>query len=113
MNLVQRFLARERKSIRMRVFARKARPITMEGNEKSIAKGMVAFLPSLLGLLPGLHHAGAILAVTGLVVFMLWAGWCVWQYEVAHYQRDKRARKIFIRQRNALLSKEYWEDPEG
>lgn len=113
MNLVQRFLARERKSIRMRVFARKARPVTMEGNEKSIAKGFVVFLPSLLGFLPGCRQLGAVLLVSGLVAFMLWTGWCVWQYEVAKFQRDKRARKIFIRQRNALLSREYREDPEG
>jgi hypothetical protein len=113
MNLVQRFLAKERKSIRLRVFARRTRPVTMEGNEKSISKGMFAFLPSLVGLLPGLRHLGAILAVTGLIIFMAWMGWCVWQYEVAKFQRDKSARKIFIRQRNALLSKEYWEDPDG
>lgn len=113
MNLVQRFLARERKSIRMRVFARKVRPVTMEGNEKSIAKGLIAFLPSILAFLPGCHQLGAPLFISGLVAFMLWMGWCVWQYEVAKFQRDRRARKIFIRQRNALLSNEYWEDPDG
>lgn len=110
MNPVADFLAKERKAIRKAALARRARICTMEGNEKSIGKGFIAFVPSLLAFMVSSPLAGVILLCVGLLPFLMWMGWCVWQFEVVVHERNRRARKILIHERNKVLAKEYREE---